>query len=107
MFFAQQSQHTCDLCGMDTRRIYPWTDRLLEVHHLLPLCSGARTSNDGTLLEDLVANCPSCHRAVHRYYDKWLVEENRVDFADAGEARKVYSDAKREHNMAARDRESA
>lgn len=107
MFFTQQPQHTCDLCGVDTRRIYPWTDRLLEVHHLLPLCSGARTSNDGTLLEDLVANCPSCHRAVHRYYDKWLVEENRVDFADAGEAREVYSDAKREHNTAARDRERA
>ena len=107
MFFRQQPQHICDLCGMDTRQVYPWTDRLLEVHHLLPLCSGARTSKDGTLLEDLVANCPSCHRAVHRYYDKWLVEENRVDFADAGEAREVYSDAKREHNIAARHAEKA
>ena len=107
MFFKQQPQHTCDLCGMDTRQVYPWTDRLLEVHHLLPLCSGARTSKDGTLLEDLVANCPSCHRAVHRYYDKWLVEENRADFADAGEAREVYSHAKREHNIAARHMERA
>ena len=88
-------------------QVYPWTDRLLEVHHLLPLCSGARASKDGTLLEDLLANCPSCHRAVHRYYDKWLVEENRVDFADAREAREVYRDAKREHNIAARHTERA
>ena len=97
MFFKQKPGHFCDLCGMDTRQVYPWTDRLLEVHHLLPLCSGARTSKDGTLLEDLVANCPSCHRAVHRYYDKWLARANRLDFADAGEAREAYSAAKREH----------
>ena len=102
MFFKQQPGHACDFCGMDTRQVYPWTDRLLEVHHLLPLCSGVRTSNDGTLLEDLVANCPSCHRAVHRYYDEWLVQERRVDFADAREAREVYVLAKRAHHRAAR-----
>ena len=98
MFFRQRTEYICDFCGMDPPKVYPWTNQLLEVHHLLPLCSGARTSKDGTLLEDLVANCPSCHRAVHRYYDKWLVEENRVDFADAGEAKEVYRDAKRQHH---------
>ncbi len=97
MFFKQNPGHACDLCGMNTRQSYPWTDRLLEIHHLLPLCSGARTSKDGTLLEDLVANCPSCHRAIHRYYDKWLVQKNRIDFADAREAKIVYYEAKREH----------
>lgn len=102
MFFRQRPEHFCDLCGMDTRQAYPWTERLLEIHHLLPLCSGARTSKDGTLLEDLVANCPSCHRAVHRYYDKWLVQEKRRDFTDAGEAREVYTEAKQEHRSAAR-----
>ena len=102
MFFKQQPEHVCDLCGMETRQVYPWVDRLLEVHHLLPLCSGTRTSKDGTLLEDLVANCPNCHRAVHRYYDKWLVQESRKDFADAGEAREVYTEAKHEHRRAAR-----
>lgn len=106
MFFKQNPGHLCDLCGMDTRHVYPWTDRLLEVHHLLPLCSGARTSKDGTLLDDLVANCPSCHRAVHRYYDKWLARENRVDFADAGEARDAYSAAKQEHRGRGRSLEA-
>ena len=99
-FFNQRPDHSCDLCGKDTRQTYPWTDRLLEVHHLLPLCSGARTSKEGTLLVDLVANCPSCHRAVHRYYEKWLAENSRVDFADASEAKIVYDNAKREHQCA-------
>ena len=97
MFFQQNPGHACDLCGINTRQIYPWTDRLLEVHHLLPLCSGARTSEDGTLLDDLVANCPSCHRAIHRYYDKWLAQHKRIDFADAKEAKLVYCEAKRTH----------
>ena len=106
MFFKQNPEHFCDLCGMEARQVYPWVDRLLEVHHLLPLCSGARTSKDGTLIEDLVANCPSCHRAVHRYYDKWLAQESRKDFADAGEAREVYTEAKHEHRRAVRSVES-
>lgn len=101
MFFKQNPEHACDLCGINTRQIYPWTDRLLEIHHLLPLCSGARTSEDGTLLQDLVANCPSCHRAIHRYYDKWLAQQNRIDFADAKEAKLVYCEAKRTHRIAA------
>ena len=97
MFFKQNPELACDLCGINTRQIYPWTDRLLEIHHLLPLCSGARTSKDGTLLEDLVANCPSCHRATHRYYETWLAQQNRIDFADAREAKFVYLEAKRTH----------
>lgn len=56
--------------------------------------SGARTSLEGTVLEDLVANCPTCHRAVHRYYDRWLRDNHRQDFADAPEAREVYFQAR-------------
>lgn len=99
-FFEENPSPYCDLCGMNTRIMYPWIPRLLEVHHLLPLCSGARTSRDGTLLEDLVANCPNCHRAVHRYYDKWLNDRNRLDFADAREAKDAYAEAKDEHRKA-------
>ena len=98
MFFKQNPEHSCDFCGMETRLTYPWTDRLLEIHHLLPLCSGARTTKDGTLLEDLVANCPSCHRAVHRYYDNYLTSKERIDFDDANEARSVYERAKNKYN---------
>ena len=99
-YFEENPSSECDLCGMNTHEHYPWTPRLLEVHHLLPLCSGARTSNDGTVLEDLVANCPTCHRAVHRFYDHWLDTKSQVDFADAGEARDAYEEAKHEHRKA-------
>ena len=99
-YFEENPSLDCDLCGMDTRDHYPWTSGLLEVHHLLPLCSGARTSNNGTVLEDLVANCPTCHRAVHRYYDRWLGDRSQLDFADAGEARGAYDEAKYTHRQA-------
>ena len=96
-FFAENPSTVCDFCGIDTAENYPWTPKVLDVHHLLPLCSGARTSETGTLLDDLVANCPTCHRAVHRYYDKWLLEKGHQDFVDAGEARGVYNEAKQKH----------
>ncbi len=102
MFFERNPVHSCDFCGMDTQKTYPWTDRLLEVHHLLPLCSGTRTSKEGTLLNDLVANCPSCHRAVHRYYDMWMDRKKRIDFADVVEAKGIYEEAKRKYRDTAR-----
>ena len=97
-FFAENPSPDCDFCGADTSQRYPWVSRLLEVHHLLPLCSGARTSSNGTVLEDLVANCPTCHRAVHRYYDHWLRKRSRLDFSDAKEAKNAYNEAKHTHH---------
>ena len=68
---------------------------VLDLHHALPLSSGTRVaSQNGTLLDDLIAICPTCHRAVHRYYDKHLRKANRQDFTDRAEATKVYEDAK-------------
>ena len=99
-FFEEYRDVNCDLCGMDARVNYPWTTKLLEIHHLLPLCSGARTSMHGTMLDDLVANCPNCHRAVHGYYDKWLDSKGQLDFADSGQAREAYEQAKTEHRRA-------
>lgn len=96
-FFKANPSAACDFCGMDTGASYPWTNRILDVHHLLPLCSGARTSKQGTLLDDLVAVCPTCHRGVHRYYDKWLKDRGRKDFVDASEAKAVYNEAKQEY----------
>ena len=93
-FFATQSTSTCDFCARDTAAEYPWVDRVLDIHHVLPLCSGTRSSGAGTSLGDLVAVCPTCHRAVHRYYAKWLKSAGRKDFADAQEARAVYDLAK-------------
>jgi hypothetical protein len=93
-FFDKNPNASCDFCNKNTNQIYPWASQILDIHHLLPLCSGARTSTGRTSLQDLVANCPTCHRAVHRYYDKWLTENGRGDFVDANEARKIYGDAK-------------
>lgn len=93
-FFAAKPSPMCDFCGRDTNKSYPWSDRILDIHHLLPLCSGARTSTNGTVLKDLVANCPTCHRAVHRYYGQWLKKNGKKDFEDAGQALSVYEEAK-------------
>lgn len=94
-FFEQYPSSVCDFCTLDTNETYPWTSKVLDIHHVLPLCSGARTGLQGTVLDDLVANCPTCHRAVHRYYDIWLRKNERADFADAQEAKFVYAEAKK------------
>lgn len=95
-FFEANPTTTCDFCQRDTKSEFPWTDRVLDIHHVLPLCSGTRSTNDGTNLSDLVAVCPTCHRAAHRFYASWLKGEGRKDFADAKEARLVYESAKSE-----------
>lgn len=95
-FFAQYPTSECDFCERDTQTEFPWVDRVLDIHHVLPLCSGTRSTKKGTDLTDLVAVCPTCHRAVHRYYAKWLKGMGRKDFVDANEARAVYDAAKSE-----------
>ena len=85
----------CDACLLDTHIKYPWTERVLDIHHLLPLSSGTRVdARLGTLLDDLIALCPTCHRAIHRFYDCYLRTEERVDFASRDEAVGVYRRAK-------------
>jgi hypothetical protein len=82
----------CDVCKLITDKTYPWTTRVLDLHHLLPLSSGTRVDkNKGTVLDDLVAVCPSCHRAIHRCYDSWLKLKARKDFVDATEALSAYN----------------
>jgi hypothetical protein len=90
-FFLARPTSTCDVCGLDTLRTYPWTEGVLDLHHLLPLSSGTRVEARGTTFDDLVPVCPSCHRAIHRYYDGWLERNGRQDFVDTREARTVYS----------------
>ena len=99
-FFAQRPTSSCDFCNRNTATEYPWTDLVLDIHHVLPLCSGTRSSGKGTLLGDLVAVCPTCHRAVHRYYAKWLKKSGQRDFMDAQEARAVYNAAKNNRRAA-------
>lgn len=89
-FRYKQSPHTCDMCTMNTLSRYPWTVRLIELHHLLPLSSGVRFERRSTSLKDIVGLCPSCHRATHRFYSRWLQELNLQDFRNADEAAEVY-----------------
>lgn len=86
----------CCACGLNMNIRYPWTEYLLEIHHLLPLSSTVAISNKGTSLSDIVGLCPSCHRAVHMYYKKWLKEYNQSDFRSKQEARDVFIQATRE-----------
>jgi hypothetical protein len=95
-FFKLNTSTVCDFCAMDTLKSYPWTPRILDIHHLLPLCSGTRTAIRGTSFDDLKAVCPTCHRGIHRYYDRWLKTAAQKDFVDALQARQVYDQAKNE-----------
>lgn len=80
----------CSACKQKMKEKYPWTDYMLDIHHLRPLSSAVAISTKGTSLDDLVGLCPSCHRAVHLYYNKWLKERNQSDFTTKMEAREVY-----------------
>ena len=93
-FFAANPTAVCDVCSVDTHSSFPWAERILDVHHLLPLSSGTRTAVAGTKLDDLVPNCPTCHRAVHRFYGTYLRSKGRRDFVDEAEARTVYAEVK-------------
>ena len=93
-YFAAHPSAICDTCELDTSKRYPWAPRILDLHHLLPLASGTQVKQAGTVFKDLAPLCPTCHRAVHRYYDAWLRDQCRSDFESVDQARKVYGMAK-------------
>ncbi len=84
----------CDMCNLDTLKRYPWADRILELHHLLPLSSPIRVEKNSSSLKDIVGLCPSCHRATHKYYTKWFKSNGVKDFRDYNESKTVYGQAK-------------
>jgi hypothetical protein len=96
-FYFSNHAHAeiCDMCEMDTRKKYPWTDHVIELHHLLPLASPVRLEKNTTSLKDLVGLCPTCHRATHKHYSRWLNENKVNDFRDYAEAKDVYLDVKK------------
>jgi hypothetical protein len=94
-YFANAADpHACDVCTMDTRKHYPWTIRLVELHHVLPLAAPINFGKKSTSLKDVVGLCPSCHRATHKYYSTWLKGAGVKDFQDRAEAQAVYRLAK-------------
>ena len=93
-YFRRFDPKICDVCQMDTRATFPWTQAVIDLHHKLPLSSGTRVERDGTVLSDLVPVCPTCHRSVHRFYGKWLKENGQRDFLSADQAYQVYDSVK-------------
>jgi hypothetical protein len=93
-FFQANPTTVCDVCDLDTQQTYPWTERVMDLHHLLPLSSGTRVVGNATTFEDLVPLCPSCHRGVHRYYDNWFRTQQRRDFQSRDEAVAIYNQVK-------------
>ncbi len=97
MYFMKiSSPQICRMCDVDTAIRYPWADHVIELHHLLPLSSPVRVDNKKTSLKDLVGLCPSCHRAIHKFYSKWFKENKVKDFGSHEEAIHVYNDIKRQ-----------
>lgn len=97
LYFSRlRKPYLCDMCTRDMGRMYPWTENLLEIHHLLPLSSTLTITGMGTSLEDIVALCPNCHRSIHAYYKVWLNKKVREDFRSKEEAYQVYAEAKQQ-----------
>lgn len=96
-YFKKYPSPVCRSCEIDTNKKYPWTEKVLDLHHILPLSSGTQVdTKSGTLLEHLEPVCPTCHRAIHRYYDLHLKKERKKDFSSAAEAVEIYKKAKDE-----------
>ncbi|MCL2527927.1 MAG: HNH endonuclease [Defluviitaleaceae bacterium] len=95
-FRAQNVRPICDMCSVDVSLKYPWTDYMLEIHHLLPLASSLAITMQGTSLKDIVGLCPSCHRSIHMRYTQWLKHNKQDDFHSRDEAIEVYLSAKEE-----------
>lgn len=96
-YYKRVNPHpVCCACGTDMSSRYPWTDYMLDIHHLLPLSSTVAISTRGTSLADIVGLCPSCHRAIHMYYRKWLKANNQGDFNSKQEAHDVFIQATKE-----------
>lgn len=89
---------------MDVDAVYPWTDNLLELHHVLPLSASINVNGTTTVMDDLVPLCPSCHRGIHAFYrvkfDEWGIQ----DFGSRKMAHNVYAMAKKQivHNVQVR-----
>ena len=97
-FIERNPEPVCDICGNNMKEVYPWTDFMLDVHHITPLSSSFEEGHGITTASDVVGLCPSCHRAVHVYYKNYLSRNSKSDFDSKEEARAVYYQAKESMN---------
>ncbi len=93
-YFKEHPDLICDTCRLNVRTVYPWTENLLELHHVLPLSASINVNGTTTVLDDLVPLCPSCHKGIHAFYrvkfDEWGIQ----DFGSKKMAHDVYAMAK-------------
>jgi hypothetical protein len=94
MFLEVNPEPICNMCTCNTKERYPWTNNLIEIHHLLPLSSSLGVTSEGTSLADVVGLCPNCHRSVHLFYNEFLKSKRLDDFKDKNQAIEVYEMAK-------------
>lgn len=94
-FFELHPKIVCDACSMQPRVRYPWTDNILELHHILPLSATLNVSGTTTTMDDLVPLCPSCHKSIHVFYKVKLTEWGVEDFGSKAMAKDIYELAKR------------
>jgi len=98
MFFESLGETPlCDMCQVYLPDRYPWTENMLEIHHLLPLGSAVQIGHQGTSLSDLVPLCPNCHRGTHVYYRRWLDTREVTDFQSRQQAQGAYEEAKQSY----------
>lgn len=95
-YFSRFEPRMCDVCRLDTKATYPWTNSVLDLHHKLPLAAGTQVETKGTVLSDLAPVCPTCHRAIHRFYSTWLSDAGLKDFENNDQAHQVYNLVKTE-----------
>ncbi len=95
-FFREHPELVCDACTLNVKTRYPWTENILELHHVLPLSATINVNGTTTLLEDMVPLCPSCHKSIHIYYRQKLTEWGVEDFGSKKMARDIYNLAKME-----------
>lgn len=95
-YFQTHPNLICDACHLDVKQRYPWTDNILELHHVLPLSATINVNGTTTLLDDMVPLCPSCHKSIHAFYRIKLNEWGIEDFGSKKMAKDVYDLAKRE-----------
>ena len=95
---AYQAKHganlACDICCIAPKKLYKTKSELIELHHVMPLSSLQDEVENG--IKDLVALCPTCHKAIHSRYSQHLKSLSRTYFTDKEEAWRVYSELKTE-----------
>jgi len=94
LFANLREPFLCDMCTLNPKHRYPWTENILEIHHLLPLSATLSITDKGTSFNDVVPLCPNCHKSVHSFYRNWLDNNSQNDFISKVEARNIYLEAK-------------